>query len=79
MDVENNGMQGTRWIIQVWASVRIKILRPVCIGCIIIRWIETPFYPSFYRLRGLQGRIGSVIIVPNHDSISTRLFTRFYL
>jgi hypothetical protein len=41
MDVENNVMQRTLGFIQVRAFVRIKILRSVCIGCIIIRWIET--------------------------------------
>jgi hypothetical protein len=46
-DVENNGTQGTRWIIQVRASMRIKTLRPVCVDYIIIHWIETPSTPPF--------------------------------
>jgi hypothetical protein len=45
MDVENNGMQETRGFIQVRASMRIKTLRPVCVGCIMIRWIETTSTP----------------------------------
>jgi hypothetical protein len=31
-DVKNNGMQGTRGFIQVWAFMRIKTLRHVCVG-----------------------------------------------
>jgi hypothetical protein len=41
-DVENNGTQETRGFIQVRASVRIKTLHLVCVGCIMIAWIETP-------------------------------------
>jgi hypothetical protein len=41
-DVENNGMQGTQGFIQVRASMRIKTLRLVCVGCIMIPWAETP-------------------------------------
>jgi hypothetical protein len=46
-DVENNEMQGTQWFIQVRAYVRIKTIRPVCIDCIIIYWVETPSTHSF--------------------------------
>jgi hypothetical protein len=31
MDAKKNDMQETREFIQVWASMRIKTLRPVCI------------------------------------------------
>jgi hypothetical protein len=37
--------------IQVQASVRITTLRSVCVGGIMIHWVETPL-PSFYRLEG---------------------------
>jgi hypothetical protein len=47
MDVENNGMQGTRGFIQVQASVRIKTLCHMCVGCIMIAWIETFSIPPF--------------------------------
>jgi hypothetical protein len=36
MNVENNGMQGTRGFIKVQASIRIKTLRYVCVSCIMI-------------------------------------------
>jgi hypothetical protein len=41
-DAMNIGMQGTRGFIQVQASRRIIALRPVCVGCIMIVWVETP-------------------------------------
>jgi hypothetical protein len=44
-NVENNGMQGTQGFIQVWASMRIKTLRPVCVDCIMVAWVETPSTP----------------------------------
>jgi hypothetical protein len=39
-----------------------------------------PLYPSFYRLRGVwfTWKIRSVRVVPDPDSISTSLFTRFH-
>jgi hypothetical protein len=46
-DVENNGTQGRRGFIQLWASRRIKTLCPVCVGCIMIAWVETPSTPLF--------------------------------
>jgi hypothetical protein len=46
-DVENNGTQDTRGFIHVWASVRIKILRPVCISYTMISPVETSFTPPF--------------------------------
>jgi hypothetical protein len=47
MDAKNNGTQGTRGFIKVRASMRIKTLRPVCVGCIMFHWVETPFTPPF--------------------------------
>jgi hypothetical protein len=47
MDVEHNEMQETRGFIQVWASVRKKTLRLVCVDCIMIAWVETPSTPPF--------------------------------
>jgi hypothetical protein len=35
-------MQETRGFIQVQPSVTVKTLLPVCIGCIMIAWVETP-------------------------------------
>jgi hypothetical protein len=32
----------TRGFKQVWASVTIKTLCHVCVGCIMIAWVETP-------------------------------------
>jgi hypothetical protein len=52
--MENNGMQGTRGFIQVRAFVRIKTLHLVCIGCIMIHWVETPSTPPFI---GFGGRV----------------------
>jgi hypothetical protein len=52
-NVENNGTQETRGFIQVHATVRIKNLCPVCVYCIMIAWVETPLYPSFYKLRSV--------------------------
>jgi hypothetical protein len=46
-DMENNGTQETQGFIQVRASVRIKILRPVCVGCIMISLVVTPSSPPF--------------------------------
>jgi hypothetical protein len=46
-DVENNGTQETRGFIQVQTSVRIKIICPVCVGYIMIVWVETPSIPPF--------------------------------
>jgi hypothetical protein len=46
-DVESNGTQWTRGFIQVQASVRIKMLRPMCVSCIMICWVETPSTPPF--------------------------------
>jgi hypothetical protein len=40
--VENNEIQESRGFIQVQASVMVKTLLPVCIGCIMIAWVETP-------------------------------------
>jgi hypothetical protein len=45
MDVENNRMQGSQGFIQVRASVRIKPLHPVCVGCIMIPSVETSSTP----------------------------------
>jgi hypothetical protein len=47
MDVENNGTQEIQKFIQVRASVKLKPLRHVCVGCIMISWIETPSTPPF--------------------------------
>jgi hypothetical protein len=47
MDVESNGTQGIQGFIQVWASMKIKTLRPVCVICIIIHCIETTSTPHF--------------------------------
>jgi hypothetical protein len=44
-DVMNNGAQGTRGFIHVQASQRVIVLRPVCIGCIMIAWVETSSTP----------------------------------
>jgi hypothetical protein len=55
-DAENKDTQGTREFIQVHASVRIKIQRPMCVGCIIIRWVETPSTPPFIG-EGGGGRV----------------------
>jgi hypothetical protein len=41
MDIEKMGTQGTQGFIQVRASVRIKTLCPVCVGCIMIAWAKT--------------------------------------
>jgi hypothetical protein len=46
-DVENNGTQETQGFIQVCASIRIKTLQPVWVGCIMIPWVETPSTPPF--------------------------------
>jgi hypothetical protein len=46
-DMENNGTQVTQGFIQVQAFMGIKILRPVCVSCIIIAWVETPSTPPF--------------------------------
>jgi hypothetical protein len=46
-DVMNNGMQGTQEFIQVQASRRIKAPHPMCVGCIMIAWVETPSTPPF--------------------------------
>jgi hypothetical protein len=72
-DVMNNGTQGTQGFIQVQASRRIIALHPVCVGCIIIAWVKTPLYPSFYRIRrvGFTWKIRSVTVVHNPDFIST--------
>jgi hypothetical protein len=53
--------------------VRIKTKHPVCVGCVMIAWVETPLYPSFYRLRrvGFTCKIQSIMVVPELDSIST--------
>jgi hypothetical protein len=51
-DVMNNGMQGTQGFIQVQVSHRIIALRPVCISCIMIAWVETPSTPPFICLGG---------------------------
>jgi hypothetical protein len=47
MDVENNGTQETQGFTQVRGSMRIKTQRPVCVGCIMIAWFETPSTPPF--------------------------------
>jgi hypothetical protein len=31
----------------------IKTLLHMCVSCIMIAWVETPLYPSFYGIRGL--------------------------
>jgi hypothetical protein len=46
-NVENNGTQERREFIWVHASVRIKALHPVCVGCIKIGCVETPSTPYF--------------------------------
>jgi hypothetical protein len=46
-DMENNRTQETRGFIQVWASMKIKTLRHVCINCIMIAWVENPSTPPF--------------------------------
>jgi hypothetical protein len=47
MNVKNNGTHGTRGFIQVQATVRIKTLRPMCVDCIMIRWVEILSTPPF--------------------------------
>jgi hypothetical protein len=40
-DMVNNGTQGIRGFIKVRASMRIKTIRPLCVGCNMIRWAKT--------------------------------------
>jgi hypothetical protein len=40
--------------IQVYASRRIISIRHVCVGCIMIVWVETPSTPLFV---GKEGRV----------------------
>jgi hypothetical protein len=70
-DVENNGIQRTRGFIQVRASMRIKTLHVVCVGCIMIHWIETPSTPPFIGKGGVgfTCKTPSVIIVLDPDSL----------
>jgi hypothetical protein len=43
---KHEGHKGFR---QVWASVRLITLCPM-FWCILICWVESPLYPSFYKI-----------------------------
>jgi hypothetical protein len=51
-DVMNNGTRGSRGFIEVQASRSIIALCPMCVGCIMIAWVETPSTTPFIDYGG---------------------------